>query len=574
MTESYYTSERNHQILISLLKEHNIKKIIASPGTANSIFIGSIQNDSFFEIYSAADERSAAYIACGLAAESNEPVVISCTGATASRNYMPGLTEAFYSKLPILAITSSQETRKVGHLIPQVTNRTSPPPDVVKRSVILPLVNTTADEWECELLANLAILELVRGGAGPVHIDLITPYTYNSTTALTQKQLPSVKKIQRFSNDVDNFPLLPKGRVGIFVGSHKRWTDELTKTVEEFCKCNNAVVFCDHTSGYKGKYRQQYPLLINQSDLIISGTPIPEMDVLIHIGEVSGEEGAITRFITKETWRISEDGELRDTFRKLRYVFEMEEVDFFKHYVNTMENIHSEFYDECQKKQELLQTQLHHMVGGLPLSNPWIAANIAQHLPENSTLHLSILNSLRTWNYFPIPDSVYAYSPVGGFGIDGSLSMLLGTSLAAPDRLHFAIVGDLAFFYDMNALGNRHIMHNVRILLVNNGEGFEFKKSYAAAYRLLGDAVESYVSAKGHYGNKSPNLVKSYAENLGYEYISAKNKDEFLQKYKRFITPEITEKPIIFEVFTSSDDERNALDMLHHCLKPYQSDDL
>lgn len=77
-------------------------------------------------MYSAADERSAAYIACGLAAESGEPVVLSCTGATASRNYMPGLTEAFYRKLPLIAITSSKSSSMIAQLVAQVTDRTSP----------------------------------------------------------------------------------------------------------------------------------------------------------------------------------------------------------------------------------------------------------------------------------------------------------------------------------------------------------------------------------------------------------------------------------------------------------------
>ena len=49
--------------------------------------------DSWFEMYSSVDERSAAYMACGMAAESGEVVVLSCTGATASRNYVSGLTE-------------------------------------------------------------------------------------------------------------------------------------------------------------------------------------------------------------------------------------------------------------------------------------------------------------------------------------------------------------------------------------------------------------------------------------------------------------------------------------------------
>jgi len=147
LMNTYYTDEKNVQILIALLKGHGIKRIIASPGATNVSFLRSVQNDSFFVIYSSVDERSAAYIACGLAAESGEAVVLSCTGATASRNYMPGLTEAFYRKLPILAVTSTQEIDKIGHLIPQVIDRSITPNDVVRLSVQIPLVNDNDDWW-------------------------------------------------------------------------------------------------------------------------------------------------------------------------------------------------------------------------------------------------------------------------------------------------------------------------------------------------------------------------------------------------------------------------------------------
>ena len=90
MDGKYYTNERSQQIVIALLKAHGIRKVVASPGTTNITLVGSMQQDPYFEMYSSVDERSAAYIACGLAAESGEPVVLSCTGATASRNYLPG----------------------------------------------------------------------------------------------------------------------------------------------------------------------------------------------------------------------------------------------------------------------------------------------------------------------------------------------------------------------------------------------------------------------------------------------------------------------------------------------------
>ena len=56
-TKKYYTDERNVQIVIYLLKAHGIRKVIASPGNTNMTFVGSIQNDPFFEIYSVVDEH-------------------------------------------------------------------------------------------------------------------------------------------------------------------------------------------------------------------------------------------------------------------------------------------------------------------------------------------------------------------------------------------------------------------------------------------------------------------------------------------------------------------------------------
>lgn len=196
-----YTSERNAQILISLLKKNDIRKVIISPGTTNVCFAGSLLNDPFFEIYSAVDERSAAYMACGMAAESGEPIVLSCTGATSSRNYMPALTEAYYRKLPLVAVTSSQRNIRIGHGIDQVTDRTLLPRDVVLMSVQLPLVFDEEMAWSCMINANKALLELKHRGGGPVHINIETNYSSDFSV----KILPDVKQVYRHSNIAD-FP--------------------------------------------------------------------------------------------------------------------------------------------------------------------------------------------------------------------------------------------------------------------------------------------------------------------------------------------------------------------------------
>lgn len=544
---NYYTQVRNTQIVLSLLKKKGIKRVVVSPGTTNISVVASMTNDSYFEMYSAPDERSAAYMACGMAAETGEPVVISCTGATASRNYMPGLTEAFYRKLPILAITSSLNIGMSGHLYPQFIDRTIQPVDCVNFSVQIHPVLDAQTEWECIVKVNKALLELSRNGGGPVHINLMTQ---GSTGDFSVKSLPDVREIKRYTISNKIFPKLPNGKIGIFVGSHRPMNPNITSLIDLFCKNHNAVVFSDHTSGYSGNYKVLYPIVAAQ-DIIDENFSI---ELLIHIGEVSGDYYSLVKLRENinNVWRVSLDGETRDYFRKLTSVFQMSEEEFFSHYANEQveKNI---YYEECVSKLESILNA----VPELPFSNIWIASFLHNKLPLNCSIHFGILNSLRAWNFFPLSNTISGFSNVGGFGIDGPLSTLIGASLVHQNKLYFGIVGDLAFFYDLNSLGNRHIGKNLRILLVNNGKGTEFR-NYSHPASKFGELADKFIAAGHHYGNQSKSLVRHYAEDLGFKYISASSKQEFCCIYSQFLD-ENSDKSIIFEVFTNSDDESNAL---------------
>ncbi len=543
-----YSDEQNVQVLIALLKEHGIRRIIVSPGSTNLSLVGSIQYDPDFEIYSCVDERSAAYMACGMAEESGEPVCLSCTGATASRNYLPGLTEAFYKKLPVLAITSTQFISKVGHNVAQVIDRTNPPKDTVKHSVTLPVVKDRTDFWDCVDKVNIALLELKRNGGGPVHINLQTGYSKNFNVS----ELPYVRVIRRVTY-LDKFPIIPaNSKVAIFVGSHRKMDKELTDVIDRFCISNNAVVFCDHTSGYSGKYKVRYSLVACQKKCIIE-----KPDLLIYIGDISGDYYSLGIGANDQVWRVSEDGEVRDPIGRLTYVFDMKEQEFFNHYSNSNEKTEQNCsYLECCKKQ---LNSLRCKLPEFPFSNIWIASKMAKDIPSGSVVHFGILNSLRAWNFFELPLDVDSTSNVGGFGIDGCISSLVGASLVNPNKLHFIVVGDLAFFYDMNVLGNRHIKSNIRILLINNGKGTEFR-NYGHYAQRFGKDVDKYIAAAGHFGNKSNSLIRHYAEDLGFLYLSAVNKEEFIDNSKKFTDSTIGDKPILLEVFTDSQDESKALE--------------
>ena len=201
----------------------------------------------------------------------------------------------------------------------------------------------------------------------------------------------------------------------------------------------------------------------------------------------------------------------------------------------------------------------------LPFSNIWMAQHMVNKLPAGCELHLGIYHSLRSWNFFKLPDGILAKCNVGGFGIDGGVSTMMGASFVHPKKLFIGIFGDLAFFYDMNVVGNRHVGNNVRLLLINNGKGNEFRNYNHPCY-FLGEEADRFVAAAGHYGNKSHCLVKDYATDLGYEYLTASNKQEFNAVIDRFLAPEITEKPILFEVFTETEDESNALEQILNCI--------
>ena len=547
-----YSVEKNIQMLVSLMKQNNIRKVIVSPGMKNMPFIASVQFDPFFELYSCVDERSAAYMACGIAVESGEPVALSCTGATASRNYISALTEAYYNNIPILAVTSMSHPGEIGHLIPQIIDRSSPLKDIVKMSVQIEPPNTIKDEWDVNVKINKALLELRHKNGGPVLINLIS----NNLTDFTDT-LINTRKISRFGYE-DQLPAITTTSVVVFIGIHKRFDERLTRALDDFCSKYNGVVLCDNTSNYYGKYRI-CPALLNSQ--VQTRSRIFNIDLLIHIGDVSGSYISLN---AERVWRVNQDGEIRDTFKTLEYVFEMSEYYFFKTYAerlddknNKIDNL-NKWKAECEKATFNAQE--------LPFSNAWIASCVANRIPENSYLMLGILNSLRNWNFFDIPSSVTCWSNTGGFGIDGLLSTTIGAALTNPQSIHYVVLGDLAFFYDLNSLGNRHLPNNIRVILINNGRGVEFR-NYRHPSAEFGDDADPFMAAAGHFGNQSFELVKHYVTDLGFYYYSASNKDEFKEIENKLLSSTVEDKPMLVEVFTSTEDEKSALKIMSNLIQ-------
>ena len=538
-----YTDDKNAQIVLALLKKYNVRKIVVSPGTTNVPISRAVQQDRFFEVYSAVDERGAAYFACGLAFSSGEPVALSCTGATASRDYIPGMTEAFYRNLPVIAITSQHHTSRPSDLLPQMTDRTVSQNDVKRFAAILPRIKDDEDYAACVQLVNEALYTATRPGGGPVHINLPVGDLY----AFNTPELPDVQKIDVY--DAENFPKaelakeLKDQKVALFIGAHNPFTPETTEAISAFVTALDAAVFCDHTANYTGANRVLSAVAGDLAEL----KDLP--DLIIDMGSVSGDYSASRLFKGRRVWRISEDRVYHN-----RHGAERVEKQFFcseRFFFGQMKDVNGDAIYYSAIRESTARAEL----PNLPLSNLYAASKLSERIPNGSFLHLGILNSLRSMNYFALDPSVRVTSNVGGFGIDGALSTALGQSKADPKRLSFCVLGDLAFFYDMNALGNRHVGRNLRILLINNERGVEFRLNNGLE-RQWGAETDDLIAAKGHFGS-----AKAWAESMGFAYLTASDKKSFDAQIDAFCDPnqDRFKKPVVFEVFTDVADEQSAL---------------
>lgn len=524
--------------LAAVLKEYEINNIVASLGIQNACFNLLASKTNFFKFNSVVDERSAAYVATGIAAQIQKPVVLTCTEATASRNYLPALTEAYYRKLPIIAVTFTNQALNNYNLGAQHIDRSLSQNDIKELSIELPVLNTEQDKENILVLLNVAITTAIFKNL-PVHINCpgsldFEYYKENMDlpTDIWTTDVYDENNLQQAKKDLEN------KNIAIFIGSHNKFNEDEQEAISSFATTMDIPVLCDCTSGYYGENK----VLISQVAFMLDVEKKP--DIVIDFGEVTGEYSTPLFIRNSEMWRISKQNGLKCRYNlPILKLFNCSEKLFFKELKTSNNN----------KYYSYLKTLIDEIkIPNLPLSMPLVCYELSKNISENSTLHLAILNALRSMNYFKLPNGVETSCNVGGFGIDGALSTTVGRAIAEPNKTHYCVIGDLAFFYDMNILGNRHIANNLKIILVNNNRGEEFRLNWLLE-KSFGDKTDEIVAAAGHYKNGA----ELWAKSCDFEYISVATKDELVSKMKEFCSMKY-EKPALLEVFTSDEDEKLA----------------
>lgn len=553
-----YTELKNYQIIISMLKKYGIRNLVLSAGSRNVPFVHSVETDDYFKCYSVVDERSAGYFALGLSQQLNEPVLISCTASTASCNYYPPISEAFYQNVPIVVLTSDRDPEMLGQREDQMINQVGMFDRHVKKSVNLPIIYSKDNEEYCERLLNEALLELDHNGSkGPVHIN-VPMNSYNIT--FNTRVLPDVRKIDRINNnDYDLLDskindLKKSNRIMIVCGQKNYVSEELKKGIELFFKKYNSAVIVDYMSNVEFEYGLNTILSMDDNYINIPTLKklIPDI-VISYGGQVfSGLKGQLKKNHLKfQHWLIAEDGVVCDLFKGLTTIFECSPEFFFNYFNNNSGNIKNnmEYYNMFKKYTDSI------IIPKLHYSGAYAIKNVVERIPENSILHLSINDSIRLANFFKLNKNVRVYANIGTYGIDGCMSTFLGQAIANPNN-SYLIIGDLAFFYDMNSLRINSMGQNVHILLINNHGGSEFyyNRTCVNEYGDLHTTARHNTKAKG------------WVLDNNIKYLCSTNEKEFNENIDEFIN---TKGPVLFEVITEMSSDASEIHRIYNYSKPH-----
>ena len=549
-----YTDKKNILQLVALLEAHGVTKIVLCPGSRNIPLVHTLSTHPSFKCYSVTDERSAGFFAIGLALNGGAPAAVCCTSGTALLNLHPAVAEAFYQNVPLVVISADRPAAWIG----QMDGQTLPQPGVfgtlVKKSVNLPEIYTDEDEWYCNRLVNEALLETHHHGKGPVHINVpVTEPIFRFTT----ETLPEVRVITRYQG----------------LNIYDRDYNDLIQRLNQYQKRMIIVgqmnlIYLFEKKYSKLLYKHFAWLTEHIGNQTIPGIPVKNFDVAIYAmdGEMQGKmapELLITygghivskrlkKFLRnnppKEHWHVSPDVEIVDLYGSLTTVIEMDPFEFLEKIAFLLENKTPQYPLLWENFCKTLPQP------ELPYSEMSAIGALIQALPQQCALHLANSSAVRYAQLFTVPATVEVCCNRGTSGIEGSLSTAVGYA-AASDKLNFVVIGDLSFFYDMNALWNGNFGANLRILLLNNGGGEIF---HTLPGLEMSGTSHKFITAV-HKAS-----AKGWAEDRGFLYQKVEDEVQLEEAIQLFTQPEPMTQPVLVEVFTNKNKDARILKDFYH----------
>jgi 2-succinyl-5-enolpyruvyl-6-hydroxy-3-cyclohexene-1-carboxylate synthase len=437
-------STRLARVIVRQIIEAGITDAVISPGSRNaplSLALIAAQERKLIKLHIRIDERTAAFYALGLAKATNRPVPVICTSGTAVANYHPAVLEASHSNIPLFVITADR---------PAALRRTGANQTTEQARIFGKAVRYFSDVSGAAFPLELPLNSLQ---TGPVHLNVQfeEPLLAGSDTTWLDGLTVSPPRI--FDRKKSG-TLASKSTRGLLVIGHDRG-GIAAEDVKKFAEQLGWPILSEDPL--------TFPNASAHASLFLTSTVIAKdlaPDTVIVIGRTTLSR-SVNALVNSARAKFVIDPRIAtvDTDRLAEKKF----TDLPELYTAPAD---SEWLAKWAKYSQRTAKVVNEIS---TWSEPLIAREISQHLPDESTLFIASSRPIRDIEAFGATRSgIKTFANRGLAGIDGNISTALG--IATAHKSTFAVLGDLAFLHDLTGLIHREDIH-LRIFVINNDGG-------------------------------------------------------------------------------------------------------
>jgi 2-succinyl-5-enolpyruvyl-6-hydroxy-3-cyclohexene-1-carboxylate synthase len=528
-----------------------IQHVVLSPGSRNAPLTISFARNPKIKSYNVVDERSAGFIALGMAQKLKSPVVLCCTSGTSLLNYAPAVAEAYYQQIPLIIISADRPPEWHEQREGQTIHQLGAIANFVKKTFQLPAESSKdIDAWEYNRKLNEAVNLSVTGVKGPVHINIPfrEPFYPKADDILEYSMNPRVIEPVRFLSEVDYKELITEYfnfDKKLIIGGQHELDFELTELLGQI---DDVTVVADVISNLKNKhfvFHQDLFLAGIEDDLAESLRP----DLLITFGKSVISKNLklfIRKFPPLQHWHFDEGLLHADTFQSITKLIGSD----FKTFLSQLNQIDQEAsVFQLQKSKNYRQNwkvQDDQVSRKLPLSiseSPFCEfqafKEVISLIPDNADIHLANSMPVRFANFIQnLKPNQEVFCNRGTSGIDGTNGTSVGHAMVS-DKPVWLLTGDLSFFYDRNCFFHQHAFNQLKIVVFNNSGG--------GIFRLI-PGPSSQPELVQHFETRHSHSAKFTALEYGFDYHVAKDV-EGIQKAMQSLGQDVKSTKLL-EVFT------------------------
>jgi len=518
------------QIVDSCVKK-GVVKVVISPGSRNAPLTISFGNHPEVSCYSVVDERSAAFIALGMAQQLKQPVALLCTSGSASLNYAPAIAEAYYQKIPLLVLTADRPDEWTDQADGQTINQKNIYQNYIKGSYHLPQEPNRDNElWYNSRLLSEAINTTTYPDFGPVHVNVpIEEPLYRKTEEkLTSKIISTVATDQKIAIESlsELVDLWNNSSRKLILAGVLAQNEQLNKLLSELANDPSLTVLTETTSNLiDSKFNGCIDRLVMPMSEAEEEEFKPEILVTFG-GQVVSKK--IKNFLRSnkplEHWHIDVGDLHLDTYQSLTRNIPVSPVQFFEQFLSFVKPFSSDFSKKWKRKDIEMRQKHQAFLGKAPYSDLKVFEHILKAIPGKSNLQVANSTPIRYVQLFDLDTPLFYNANRGTSGIDGTVSTAVGACLASGKKTT-VITGDLSFFYDSNALWNNYLPDQLKIILINNSGG--------GIFRIIPGPDQTNQLEK-HFEAKHDTKAEFIAKAFDVEYFSCTRMEDLDSKLEEF----------------------------------------